>query len=52
MAEVSHKDHRQMLDAIRKRNADGVEKLVRAHILRGQEAVLKEFDRQNNGTEP
>jgi DNA-binding GntR family transcriptional regulator len=48
MAEVSHKDHRQMLDAIRERNAEGVEKLVRAHILRGQEAVLKEFDRQIN----
>ena len=49
MAEISHKDHRQMLNAIRKRNAEGVEKLVRAHILRGQQAVLKEFDRQNNG---
>ena len=51
MAEVSHKDHRQMLDAIRKRNAGGVEKLVREHILRGQEAVLKEFDRQSNGSD-
>ena len=48
MAEVSHKDHSQMLDAIRKRNADSVEKLVKAHILRGQKAVLNEFDRQND----
>jgi len=35
-----------MLESIRKRDADGVEKLVREHILRGQSAVLKEFDKQ------
>ena len=51
MAEVSHRDHRQMLAAIRKRDAGGVEKLVRAHILRGQEAVLKVFDRQSKGSD-
>jgi len=29
------KDHKLMLESIRKRDADGVEKLVREHILRG-----------------
>ena len=38
--------------AIKRRDADDVEKLVRAHIMRGQEAVLKEFDRQSNNSEP
>ncbi len=52
MAEVSHRDHRQMLTAIRRRDADGVEKLVRDHILRGKQAVLKEFDRQSKGSNP
>ncbi len=46
MAIKSHKDHKLMLESIRKRDADGVEKLVREHILRGQSAVLKEFDKQ------
>lgn len=52
LAEVSHRDHRQMLAAIRKRDTDGVEKLVKAHLLRGQEAVLEEFDRQSKGSNP
>jgi DNA-binding GntR family transcriptional regulator len=33
-----------MLTYIRKRSADEVETLVREHIVRGQEIVLKEFD--------
>jgi hypothetical protein len=33
-----------MLELIRVRDADGVEKIVREHILRGLEVVLKEFD--------
>lgn len=45
MAERSNADHRQMLDHIRRRDADGVERLVRDHILRGQDVVLAEFDR-------
>ena len=43
MARSSKEDHRLMLKAIRDRNADGVENLVREHILRGQGVVLKEF---------
>jgi DNA-binding GntR family transcriptional regulator len=52
LAKMSHEDHRQMLAAIKRRDAEGVEKLVRAHIMRGQGAVLKEFDRQTNHSEP
>jgi len=43
MAELSHGDHRRMLKAMKQKDADQVEKLVREHILRGQEIVLKEF---------
>jgi len=46
MAQVSNNDHRLMLEHIRKRDAEGVEMRVREHILRGQEAVLREFDAQ------
>jgi DNA-binding GntR family transcriptional regulator len=46
MAKVSNEDHKQMLDFIRKRDADDVEHLVRDHILRGQRMVLEEFDKQ------
>jgi DNA-binding GntR family transcriptional regulator len=44
MAELSNTDHRLMLEAMKDRDADGVEKLVREHILRGQDIVLREFD--------
>ena len=47
MAKISNEDHKQMLAFIRKRDADGVEALVRGHIIRGQEMVLHEFDRQS-----
>jgi DNA-binding GntR family transcriptional regulator len=46
MARVSNEDHKQMLEFIRKRDADGVEALVRDHIVRGQEMVLEAFDKQ------
>jgi len=36
-----------MVALIRKKDGEGVEQLVREHILRGQRAVLKEFDKQN-----
>ncbi len=49
LAIMSHKDHSQMMKIIRKRDEDGVEKLVREHIIRGQDAVLKEFDSQRIG---
>lgn len=44
MAKTSNQDHKLMLTFIRKRDAEGVEKLVREHILRGQDIVLQEFD--------
>lgn len=46
MAKISNEDHKQMLAFIRKRDADGVEALVRGHIIRGQEMVLEAYDRQ------
>jgi DNA-binding GntR family transcriptional regulator len=48
MAELSNSDHRSMLEAMRARDAEGVEKLVREHILRGQDIVLREFDRDRD----
>ena len=47
MARTSNRDHRLMLKYIRKRDSDRVESLVKEHILRGQEVVLKEFDIQD-----
>jgi DNA-binding GntR family transcriptional regulator len=35
-----------MLKFMRKRDAEGVEKLVREHILRGQEVVLENFSKK------
>ncbi len=43
-ARRSNEDHRLMMAHIRSRDAQGVEKLVREHILRGQELVLRHFD--------
>jgi DNA-binding GntR family transcriptional regulator len=45
-AATSNTDHKKMLNTIRKRDAEGAERLVRDHILRGQDLVLKEYDRQ------
>ena len=47
MAKISNEDHKQMLAFIRKRDADGVEALVRGHIIRGQEMVLEAYDKQS-----
>jgi DNA-binding GntR family transcriptional regulator len=44
MAKTSNDDHRQMLSAMKTRDADRVETLVRQHILRGQRIVLKELE--------
>jgi DNA-binding GntR family transcriptional regulator len=44
MAKTSNEDHRQMLRAMKKRDADRVETLVRQHILRGQKIVLRELE--------
>jgi len=46
MAKISNEDHKLMLKFIRKRDGDGVEQLVRDHILRGQGVVLKYYDNQ------
>jgi len=43
MAELSHADHRLMLMAMKQRDAERVERLVKDHLLRGQDIVLKEF---------
>ncbi len=43
-ARISNRDHRQILERIRRRDADGAERLVRRHILRGQGMVLKTLD--------
>lgn len=43
MAQRSNRDHMQMVAAIRNHDADGVEKLVREHILRGKAAVLEQL---------
>jgi DNA-binding GntR family transcriptional regulator len=48
MAKVSNDDHKQMLILIRKRETESVERLVRDHILRGQDVVLEEFDRRRS----
>jgi DNA-binding GntR family transcriptional regulator len=40
---ISNQDHIQMIKFMRKRDADQVEILVREHILRGRDAILKEF---------
>jgi DNA-binding GntR family transcriptional regulator len=45
-AATSNTDHKKMLNTIRKRDAEGAERLVRDHIRRGQDLVLKEYDRQ------
>ena len=45
-AQVSNEDHRRMISFIRRRDAEGVERLVRDHILRGQDVVLDDFDLQ------
>lgn len=48
MAELSNTDHRLMLKAMKDRDAEGVVKLVKEHILRGQDIVLREFDGGGN----
>jgi DNA-binding GntR family transcriptional regulator len=40
-AETSNRDHRKMLEAIRKRDLNQVEQVVKEHIARGQQIVLR-----------
>jgi DNA-binding GntR family transcriptional regulator len=39
----SNKDHRQMLEAMKKKNPKLAERLVRTHLARGKGLVLKEI---------
>jgi DNA-binding GntR family transcriptional regulator len=50
MARQSNEDHLQMVAAIRENDADGVEKLVREHILRGKAAVLEQLAANDGGS--
>ena len=43
-ARTSNEDHRLILESIRMRDAEGVEQLVREHILRGQKMMLNTFE--------
>jgi len=47
MARLSNKDHRDIIKAIKKREAKKVERLVRDHILRGKEFVINEIRKGN-----
>jgi DNA-binding GntR family transcriptional regulator len=40
----SNKDHRQMLEAMKKKNPRLAERLVRKHLARGKELILREID--------
>ncbi|MFA5905385.1 MAG: GntR family transcriptional regulator [Desulfobacula sp.] len=42
-AHESNEDHVKMLDAIKKRDGDAVEKLVREHLIKGKHAVLSQL---------
>jgi DNA-binding GntR family transcriptional regulator len=43
-AEASNEDHRKMLDAIRERDVNRVERVVKHHIARGQKIVLNALE--------
>jgi DNA-binding GntR family transcriptional regulator len=47
MARISNEDHRLMLELMRRRDADGVERVVREHLLKGKDVVLLEFDKKD-----
>lgn len=49
MARVSDKDHRRMLKAMKMRDPDRVESLVKEHIFRGQKLVLKKLKHEPEG---
>jgi DNA-binding GntR family transcriptional regulator len=45
-AEASNRDHRKMLEAIRQRDVNGVERVVKQHIARGQRIVLNALEKK------
>jgi DNA-binding GntR family transcriptional regulator len=48
-AETSNRDHRKMLEAIRKRDLNQVERVVKEHIARGRRMVLHELEGKSKG---
>jgi len=44
LAKMSNADHKDMLERIRQGDVQGVERLVREHLARGQKAVLESYD--------
>ena len=49
LAHISNEDHIRMLTFMRKRDAEGVERLVRDHILRGRDEILRGFGKTGAG---
>ena len=47
MAHLSNKDHREIIKAIKKKEAKKTENLVRDHVLRGKEFVINEIRKGN-----
>jgi DNA-binding GntR family transcriptional regulator len=45
-AQKSNEDHIKMLEAIKNRDGDTVERLVRAHIFKGKNAVLNQLENE------
>lgn len=43
MAHLSNKDHREIVDSLRNKQAEKTERLLKEHILRGKEFVLHEI---------
>ncbi len=48
-ARVSLNDHKEMVAAMREKNPKKVERLVRKHILRGKEIVIRELESEEPG---
>ncbi len=46
-ARKSNHDHIKMVEAIKKKDGAAVEQLVRAHIIKGKNAVLNEFEQED-----
>jgi DNA-binding GntR family transcriptional regulator len=46
MAEISLKDHREMITLMRSRQAGKVEKLIRRHVIRGKNLIKKKIKKE------
>jgi DNA-binding GntR family transcriptional regulator len=47
-AMLSLRDHEEMVMAMRKKDKERVEHLVKKHILRGKEIILKEMESERS----